>query len=133
MKRPLALAAVSLSLVLLAGCTSETTSETITITPGQSGTFTNGDSTIVVGGDATDAPRDETAYLSEIRDGGAADSVLLSATDADLLAAGQAACDQLAQGIDDDDIALTLAGRTVKAGSDDATAIVDAASIALCG
>lgn len=132
MKRSLALAASVVALVLLAGCASETAVETITITPGQTGTFTSGDSTIVVGGDATDAPRDEAAYLSNARDEAPEGSVVETASDADLLAAGQAACDQLAQDVDDEKISVTVAGKTLAAGGDDVFAIVDAASLSLC-
>lgn len=119
------------AVLLLSGCSSEVTSESVTITPGQTGTFTSGDSTIVVGGDEATAPGDKAAFLSAARD--QATGALGSATDADLLAAGQSACDQLDQGIDDEKIAVTVAGSALPAGGDDALAIVDAASLSLCG
>lgn len=131
MKRSLAPAVSAIALLLLAGCSSEVTSESITITPGQSGTFISGGSTIVVGGDATAAPRDEAAYLSEVREEG--NGAFSAASDADLLAAGDSACDQLDQGIDDDKVAVSLAGAALSPGGDDALTVVDAASISLCG
>ncbi|KEP76302.1 hypothetical protein HR12_24770 [Microbacterium sp. SUBG005] len=118
------------ALLMIADCSSEVASESITIPPGQTGTFVSGDSTIVVGGDATPAPRDEVAYLSAVRNEG---GVLSTATDTDLLGAGQSACDHLDQGIDDEDIARDLAGSVLPRGGDDAVAIVEAASLSLCG
>lgn len=46
MKRGL-VAVGAVALLLLTGCTSTVTSETITVTPGASGTFSNGDTTVV--------------------------------------------------------------------------------------
>lgn len=130
MKRSLVPTVSVAALLLLAGCSSEVASEWITITPGQTGTFLSNDSTIVVGGDATPVPRDEVAYLSAVRNEG---GVLATATDIDLLAAGHSACDHLDQGIDDEDMALELAGSALPRGGDDALAIVEAASLSLCG
>ncbi|MDQ1122146.1 DUF732 domain-containing protein [Microbacterium trichothecenolyticum] len=135
MKRTLTLTASVLALLTLSGCTgvtAETKHESITITPGQTGTFTNGNSTIIVGGDPTDAPVDETTYLSDARADATSSGPVHSASDADLLAAGKAVCDQLTQGVDEEKVQVKLAGTTLTAGGADAIAIVEAATLSLC-
>jgi len=126
MKRlPAALAVVAV-VTMLAGCTSEVTRENVVVTPGQTGTFSSGDTTVVV---ESAAPTSEEAYLAEVRGNLEA---LGSASDEQLMAAGDEACSQLDGGVDVEDVQLAIPGvEQVSAG--DSTAVAQAADLFLCG
>ncbi|MDF2993491.1 MAG: lipoprotein [Microbacterium sp.] len=127
MKRLPAVLAVAVAVALLSGCTSEVTQENITVTPGQSGTFSNGDTTIVVEPGATQGA--DGAYLTEVR---ANLGALASASDEQLVAAGESACGQLDEGVGVDQVVVTVPG-TATVSSADSTSIAEAANAFLCG
>mgnify|MGYP006955277572 CR=1 FL=1 len=98
MKRGL-VAAGAVALLLLTGCTSTVTSETITVTPGASGTYSDGDTTVEVHPLTAETPAtsdDETVFLETVRAKLRPENVIPNATDEQLLAAGEAACDKIA-------------------------------------
>lgn len=116
MKRGLVAASVA-ALLLLTGCTSTVTSETITVTPGASGTFSDGDTTVVV--EPSEAPatpvevsatppanRKATSVLTGIQL--AMSSYGLEVNAEQIKSASDYACDQLATGAPQESIvALT--------------------------
>jgi len=128
MKRLPAVLVLAAAAVLLSACSSEITQENITVTPGQTGTFSSGDTTVVVEPEASSASSADAPYLTDVRSklGG-----LAAATDAQLVELGQAACAQLAEGVAPESVLLVApAGLTPSAG--DAVVIAKAADATLC-
>lgn len=118
MKRGL-VAVGAVALLLLTGCTSTVTSETVTVTPGASGTYSDGDTTVVVEPTASTAPaapvevtatppaeREAVSVLTGIQL--AIDSYGIAVNADQIKSASDYACDQIAAGVDPDSIvALT--------------------------
>lgn len=128
MKRVPAVLALTAAAVLLSACSSEITQETITVTPGQTGTFSAGDTTVVVEPEASSASPADAQYLTDVRGklGG-----LASASDEQLVELGQSACAQLDEGAGPESVLLAVpAGLTPSAG--DSVAIAKAADATLC-
>lgn len=103
MKRTALAATAAAVALLLAGCTSSVTSETITVTPGASGTYSNGDATVVVEPLTAETPTasegsDEAAFISEVREKLRRDNVIPNATDGQLVSAGEKACEAISNG-----------------------------------
>lgn len=106
----------AVALLLLTGCTSTVTSETITVTPGASGTFSDGDTTVVVEPSASPSaagPVEVTTTTPPAQD---ADEVLVGiqltvagydvVVNADQIkTAADYTCDQIAAGVDEKSIA----------------------------
>ncbi|MFF7683155.1 hypothetical protein ACFZA2_10370 [Microbacterium sp. NPDC007973] len=104
-------AAGAAALLLLTGCTGTVTSETVTVTPGASGTFSDGNTTVVVEPTETAAsaapvevsatpaaPTKATSVLTAIQLTVASYGVDVDA--AQIKSASDYACDQLAAGFD---------------------------------
>ncbi|MFF7681459.1 DUF732 domain-containing protein [Microbacterium sp. NPDC007973] len=135
MKRGL-VAAGAVALLLLTGCTSTVTSETVTVTPGASGTFSDGGTTVEVQPLTAETPTatdEEAVFLGAVRAKLRPDNVIPKATDEQLLAAGQEACEALASGTSSDSISV-IEGEPTNAmgGYSDSATIVTAARAALC-
>ncbi|KTS91875.1 hypothetical protein NS183_01845 [Microbacterium testaceum] len=130
MKRLPAVLVLATAAVLLAGCTSETTEENITVTPGQTGTFSSGDTTVVVEPEDTAAPAssENAAYLTEVR---SKLGDLASATDDQLVSLGESTCEQLEAGTPADQVILVVpAGLSAQPG--DGVIVAQAAQATLC-
>jgi len=131
MKRLPAVLVLATAAVLLAGCSSETTQENITVTPGQTGTFSSGDTSVVVEPEETEAPAstEDAAYLTEVR---SKLGDLGKATDEQLISLGESTCEQLDAGTPADQVLLVVpAGISAQAG--DGTIVAEAAQATLCG
>ncbi len=114
MKRAL-VPGVLVLLLALSGCVSVETSESrIDVTPGASGTYSAGDTTVVVepltaetSEAGSDSPRTpDAAFLAQVRDALPDDTTIPNATDAQLLDAAREACDQMAAGTDPSAVAV---------------------------
>lgn len=118
MKRALVTTGLA-ALLLLTGCTSTVTSETITVTPGASGTFSDGDTTVVVEPSASSVPaapvevtaapekttapqRDADDFL--VRTQLALDNWGVTMNADQVRSAADYACDQIAAGVQMSDI-----------------------------
>ncbi|WP_206597827.1 DUF732 domain-containing protein, partial [Microbacterium testaceum] len=114
MKRAVVPAGVLVLLLALAGCVSVETSESrIEVTPGASGTFSDGDTTVVVEPLTAETPTSipnastpEASFLVKIREVLPDDTSIPNATDAQLLAAAQEACEQMAAGTDSTEVSV---------------------------
>lgn len=118
MKRGL-VAAGAVALLLLTGCTSTVKSETVTVTPGASGTFSDGDTTVVVEPPASPAPAAPVEVTATTPPPSKAEDVLVGiqltvagydvVVNADQIkSAADYTCDQVAAGADQKSIvALT--------------------------
>lgn len=118
MKRGL-VAAGAVGLLLLTGCTSTVTSETVTVTPGASGTFSDGDTTVVVEPPASPTAAAPVEVTATTPPPSKAEDVLVGiqitvagydvVVNADQIAsAANYTCDQIAAGVGEDSIvALT--------------------------
>ncbi|MCW2165060.1 hypothetical protein B0I12_002215 [Microbacterium hydrothermale] len=118
MKRGL-VAVGAVAVLLLTGCTSTVTAETITVTPGASGTFSDGDTTVVVEPPASKAPAAPVEVTTAPPKQGKASDVLVgiqltvASYGVEVMAdqiesASNYACDQLAAGVPEEQIvALT--------------------------
>ncbi len=128
MKRLPAALVLASAVVMLSACTGEVTQENIVVTPGQTGTFSSGDTTVVVEPEATSASPADAQYLADVR--GKLDG-LASASDDQLVELGKSACAQLAEGVGPESVLLVVpAGLTPSAG--DSVAIAKAADATLC-
>lgn len=79
------------------------------------------------------APSGEAAYLEAVREALPANTVIPNATDEQLLAAGQEACEVLASGADTMTVSLIEGEPTSEAGYyNDSGAIITSASVFLC-
>lgn len=108
MKRGL-VAAGAAALLLLTGCTSTVTSETVEVTPGASGTYSDGDTTVEVQPLTAESPAatdGEAAFLDAVRANLRPNNVIPNATDEQLLTAGQEACERRAAGEASDTISV---------------------------
>ena len=112
MKRGLVAVGVA-ALLLLTGCTSTVTSETVTVTPGASGTFSDGDTTVEVQPLTAEAPTsapqeapDDAAFVAAVRESLRPENVIPNVTDEQLVQAGQKACEMEAAGIAAEDISV---------------------------
>lgn len=135
MKRGLvALAAVAL--LLLSGCTNTVTSETVTVTPGSSGTFSDGDTTVEVEPLTAETPAssdDDASFLSTVRSELRSDNVIPNASDEQLLAAGQKACDAIDAGADTLALSLIDGEKTDASGFyPDSAVIIASARATIC-
>lgn len=134
MKRGL-VAAGAVALLLLTGCTSTVTSETVTVTPGASGTYSDGDTTVEVQPLTAESPTatdGEAAFLDAVRANLRPDNVIPNATDEQLLDAGKEACERLAAGESSDTISLIEGEQTTAGYFRDSVQIVQAAATNLC-
>lgn len=134
MKRGL-VAAGAVALLLLTGCTSTVTSETVKVTPGASGTFSDGDTTVEVQPLTAESPAaadGEAAFLDAVRANLRPDNVIPNATDEQLLDAGHEACERLAAGEPSDTISLIDGEQTTAGYFRDSVQIVQAAATNLC-
>jgi ABC-type glycerol-3-phosphate transport system substrate-binding protein len=117
MKRTAMAATAAAVLLLLAGCTSTTTTETVTVTSGASGTYSDGDTTVVVEPSETPAtPVEVTATTPpEAKAADVLVNIQLTVAGYDVVvnadqikSAANYTCDQLAAGVDEKSIvALT--------------------------
>lgn len=134
MKRALVTTGIA-ALMLLTGCTSTTTNETVTVTPGASGTYSDGDTTVEVQPLTAEAPEltdADTTYLEAVRANLRPDNVIPNATDEQLLAAGHEACDRRAAGEASDTISLIDGEEAVHGYYRDSLQIIQAAAENLC-
>lgn len=115
MKRGL-VAIGAVALLLLTGCTSTVTSETVTVTPGASGTFSDGDTTVVVEPPASPAPAAPVEVTATTPPPSKAEDVLVGiqltvagydvVVNADQIkSAADYTCDQIAAGVGEESIA----------------------------
>lgn len=135
MKRTALAATAAAALFLLAGCTSTTTTETVTVTPGASGTFSDGETTVEVEPLTAEAPaatNAEASYLATVRAELRPDNVIPNATDEQLLEAGREACERLASGESSDTISLIEGEQTTAGYFRDSVQIVQAAATTIC-
>lgn len=131
MNRYASVLAVAASIVILSGCTSTTTQETIVIssTPAPTasstsvtgGTITNGDSTIELGDSTAEITRSDVApgpetFVAQVRNQLGQDATVAKASDDALVAAGQSVCTQIADGVDDEDVKVTVDGTKLSFG-----------------
>lgn len=119
MKRTTLAVTAAAALLLLAGCTSTTSTETVTVTPGASGTFSDGDTTVVVEPPASSTPAAPVEVTATTPPPSKAEDVLVGiqitvagydvVVNADQIAsAANYTCDQIAAGVREDSIvALT--------------------------
>jgi len=137
MKRGL-FAAAAVAVLLMTGCSSSVTEETVTLTPGASGTFSNGDSTVVVEpltaeSPSAEADNGEAAFLAEVRENLRPDNVIPNATDEQLLQAGYRACELLANRQNGEEISVIDGEQTDQSGYyRDSAQIVTAAAMTIC-
>jgi hypothetical protein len=136
MKRGL-FAAAAVALLLLTGCTSTVTEESVTVTPGASGTYSDGDTTVEVQPLTAETPTtdtaDEAAFLAEVRAKLRPDNVIPNATDEQLLAAGYLACEKLATRQNGEEISVIDGEQLDKGGYyRDSGQIVSAAAVTIC-
>lgn len=136
MKRGL-VAAGAVALLLLTGCTSTVTSETVTVTPGASGTYSDGDTTVEVQpltAETPEATGAEATFLDAVRAKLRPDNVIPNATDEQLLAAGEAACEKIATTENTNTISVIEGEQPNGLGYfTDSGVIVGAARASLCG
>ncbi|MCW2165410.1 hypothetical protein B0I12_002565 [Microbacterium hydrothermale] len=137
MKRTALAVAAATALLLLAGCTSSTTTETVTVTPGAAGTYSDGDTTVEVQPLTAETPAvadDEAVFLDTVRAKLRPDNVIPSATDEQLLAAGEEACAEIAAGTPTDQLSVIDGEPTNALGTfSDSAVIVTAAATTICG
>lgn len=126
----------AVALLLLTGCTATTTTETVTVTPGASGTYSAGDTTVVVEPltAATPAAADgEAVFLDTVRAKLRPDNVIPDATDEQLLEAGREACEKIATTENTNTISVIEGEQPNGLGSyRDSNVIVSAARASLC-
>jgi len=131
MNRYAGVLAVAASIVLLSGCTSTSTQETIVVstTPGQTasstpitgGTITNGDSTIELGDSTAEVTHSDVTpgpdtFVAQVRNQLGQEATVVAASDDALVAAGQSVCTQIADGVDDEDVKVTVGGTKLSFG-----------------
>jgi hypothetical protein len=139
MKRGLIPAGVIVLLLALSGCVSvETTEEQVQVTPGASGTYSDGGTTVEVEPLTAETPAatddgSEAAFLAEVRGNLRPDNVIPDATDEQLLAAGYRACEIRATGQATDTISVIDGEEPTRGGYyRDSIQIVQAAATTIC-
>lgn len=137
MNRTALAATAAAVLLLLTGCTSTTTAETITVTPGASGTYSDGDTSVEVEPLTAETPTvaadGEAAFLGDVRAKLRPDNVIPNATDEQLVDAGESACEAIANG--ENTITLSLIdGEQADASGffPDSAVIISAARSTIC-
>lgn len=131
MNRYASVLAVAASIVILSGCTSTSTQETIVIssTPAPTasstsvtgGTITNGDSTIELGDSTAEITRSDVApgpetFVAQVRNQLGQDATVAKASDEALVTSGQSVCTQIENGVDDEDVKVTVDGTKLSFG-----------------
>lgn len=125
MNRHASVLAVAASIVLLSGCTSTGARETtvVSVSPGQTasstpvtgGTITSGDSTIDLGDSTANVTQSDVVaspetFVAQVRNQLGQEAVVVNASDEALVTAGQSVCTQIANGVDDEDVKVTVDG-----------------------
>ncbi len=126
-------------LLALSGCVSvETTGERVEVTPGASGAYSDGDTTVEVEPLTAETPAaeeggGEDAFLSEVRENLRPDNVIPNATDEQLLAAGADACKAIAADDDTTGVSVISGEQPTALGFyTDSGTIIQAARAKLC-
>lgn len=136
MKRTALAATAAAALLLLAGCTSTTTTETVAVTPGASGTYSDGGTTVEVEPLTAETPSatgSEETFLTTVRAELRPNNVIPNATDDQLIAAGKEACAKLAAAEDSSTISVIEGEAANGLGYySDSGVIVSAARASLC-
>ncbi|MCC4250746.1 hypothetical protein [Microbacterium testaceum] len=142
MKRGLVLTGVAVVLLALSGCVSvETSEERVDVTPGASGVYSDGDTTVEVEPLTAETPaaastetstRDEAAYVASVRDTLRPANVIPNATNDQLIEAGIKACELLASGTAPEDITVIDGEERTYGAYLDSFKIYEAAAKDLC-
>lgn len=136
MKRALVTTGLA-ALLLLTGCTSTVTTESVTVTPSASGTYNDGGVAVEVQPLTAETPEPSDAdatYLEAVRANLRPDNVIPNATDEQLLTAGEAACEKIATTENTNTISVIEGEQPNGLGSyPDSNVIVSAARASLCG